>query len=469
VNTLQQALSYAKAHRNEFLEELCEFVRIPSISADPEYAGDVRAAAEWLAEWIRNAGGSADLLESGGHPLVAGEIPARPGRAEATGSAPEGMPTLLVYGHYDVQPVDPRELWDSDPFEPVVREERLYGRGTSDMKAQVMAVLFAIRAATEAGELPVNVRFLLEGEEEIGSPSLPSIVEQNGDRFSADTCLNPDTGMFGPHQPTICYGLRGMAYFELRLRGPERDLHSGAFGGVVHNPAQVMTEVLASLHTPEGRVTIPGFYDRVSAITPRERERLARMPLDDAYVLAMSGVPTVWGEPEFTVAERLAARPTLEINGLVSGYTGPGPKTVIPAEAMAKISARLVPDQTPEEVREQLTAHLRDIVPPSVTWELAMLGAGGAFLSDPETGPHAAMANALKETWGVPPLLSRSGGSVPVADLLRSRLGMDSVLTGFALPDDRIHSPNESQHLPTWQQGIEAVVRFLFELAGGAR
>ena len=457
------ALAYAHDHHDEFLRELCDLLAIPSISADPDHRDDVRRAATWLRQWISDAGGRSEIMETSGHPLVWGEFAAGSsgGQPAPAGGAPGGAPTVLVYGHYDVQPVDPIELWDTDPFEPAVRDGRLYARGASDMKTQLMAALFAIRSILEAGELPVTVRFLLEGEEEIGSPSLPAALQENAERFAADVCINLDAGMFGPEQPTICYGLRGMAYFELHIRGPERDLHSGAFGGVVHNPAQALAEILAGMHAPDGRVTLPGFYDRVREITPEERERLAAMPPGEEEVRRLSGVSSSWGEPGFTPAERLGARPTLEINGIVSGYTGPGAKTVIPAEAMAKISTRLVPDQRPEEVREQLSAYLRDTVPPTVTWELMELATGAWFLGDPASPAHTTMKQALTEVWGVEPVLSRSGGSVPVAGNLKALLGMDSILTGFALPEDNIHSPNESQHLETWRRGIDALIRFL--------
>ncbi len=455
-----QATAYAETHRDQALSELCDFLTIPSISADPAHGTDVRHAAEWMAKWITSEGGDAEIIGTAGHPLVWGEFAAgpRPERAD--------RPTVLIYGHYDVQPVDPLELWETDPFNPVSREGRLYARGASDMKAQIMAACAAIRAVKRTGSLPVNVKFLLEGEEEIGSPSLPDALSANKERFSADVCLNPDAGMFGPKEPTICYGLRGMAYFELHIRGPERDLHSGHFGGVVHNPAQAIAEIVAGLHTPDGRVTLPGFYDRVREITPEERGRLARMPLTKEQLTGQSGVPELWGDEAFSVAERIGARPSLDVHGIGTGYAGPGPKTVIPAEAMAKMSARLVPDQRPEDVREQLLTYLRDSVPPTITYELIELGAGGAYLCDPTSPAHTAMAGALTDVWGVAPVLSRSGGSVPVANELRELLGMDSVLTGFALPDDQIHSPNESQHLDNWYRGIEALVRFFYRYGG---
>jgi len=451
------AIDYARSHHGEHLDELREFVSIPSISATPAHAAEIRRAAEWLYDWIGTEGGLAEIIETDGNPIVRGEFAAKDPNAA----------TVLVYGHYDVQPVDPIDLWESDPFVPTLRGDRLFARGTSDMKAQIMATLFAVRSMlrqaglpSSAGGLPVTVRLLFEGEEEIGSANLAGILKEHGDQFKADVCVNPDTGMLGAELPSICYGLRGLAYFELHLTGPERDLHSGGFGGVVHNPAQALAEIIAGMHDADGHVTLPGFYDRVREIDPAEKNRLAQMPLDDAKVRKLSGVAELWGESAFTPAERIAARPTLEINGMESGYTGHGAKTVIPAKAMAKISMRLVPDQRPEEIRGQLEAYLEQQVPPTISYELVQLAQGPSFICDPTSPAHIALSGALSEVWGVAPVLSRSGGSVPVASDLQELLGVPSVLTGFGLPDDQIHSPNESLHLPTWYRGIEAFIRF---------
>jgi len=325
-----------------------------------------------------------------------------------------------------------------------------------------MATLLAVRSVVASGPLPVTVRVVLEGEEEIGSPNLAGVIEQHADLFRADVCLNPDTGMISTEIPSIRYGLRGLAYFELTVRGPERDLHSGSFGGVVHNPAQAIAELIAGMHDANGSVTLPGFYDRVRVLDAPERERLAKVPVGDAQMQKLSGVPELWGESGFTVVERTGARPTLEINGVWGGYTGPGAKTVIPAEAHAKISTRLVPDQRPEEVRGQLEAYLEKSAPPSVRWELTELAGGDGFICDPDSPAHAAFAAALRDVWGTEPVFARIGGSVPVASDVERLLGMPSILTGFALPDDQIHSPNESQHIANWYRGIEAVARFIY-------
>ena len=332
-NPRQAAREYARQHQTEFLDRLKEFVSIASVSTDPQAGAEIRHAAEWVADRLRALGvEKVAVMPTDGHPVVVGEWPGAPGRL-----------TMLVYGHYDVQPADPLELWQSAPFEPTLRDENLYGRGASDMKGQVMAVLSALEAVRETGGLPINVKFLIEGEEEIGSPSLAKFIEQNKELLKADFCLNPDSGMLGKQYPTITYGLRGLAAFELRVSGPAGDLHSGVYGGVVHNPAVALAELVAGMHDANGRVTIPGFYDDVPALTEAEHADFARLPTDEAYYLEQTGVPALWGEKEFLPDERVGARPTLEVNGLLSGFTGTGFKTVLPAQAMAKISCRLVP------------------------------------------------------------------------------------------------------------------------------
>ena len=454
---LNDALSYLEDHRSDFLSEWKELVSIPSVSTDPAHAPDVERAAAWLEVKLREYGAAESrIIPTAGHPLVWAEFPADDPKA----------PSVLIYGHYDVQPVDPIDLWSTDPFEPTERDGRLYARGASDMKAQVMATLLAVRSAAAAGPLPVTVRVMLEGEEEIGSPSLGEAIRANKALFTADVCLNPDTGMLSTEIPSIRYGLRGLAYFELTIRGPERDLHSGSFGGVVHNPAQAIAELIAGMHDANGTVTLPGFYDRVREIDQTEHDRLSLVPISDEDTRRLTGVPRLWGEREFTVVERFGARPTLEINGIWGGYTGAGSKTVIPAEAHAKISMRLVPDQDYREIRGQLEAYLRDACPDTVTWELTELAGGSAFICDPDSPAHNAFAAALRDVWGRDPVLSRNGGSVPVAADVEEILGMPSILTGFALPDDQIHSPNESQHIANWYRGIEAVTRFLYRFAG---
>ncbi len=453
-NPRQAALEYARQHQSEFLDSLKEFVAIPSISTDPEAKGEMVRAAEWVAARLNGLGiKNVAVMPTAGHPVVYGEWLDAPGK-----------PVVLIYGHYDVQPVDPLELWQTGPFEATQVGENLFGRGTSDMKGQVMASLDALEAIVRTGALNVNLKFLIEGEEEIGSPSLGKWIEQNKDLLKADFCLNPDAGMLGKESPAITYGLRGLVYFELRVYGPDHDLHSGGAGGVVHNPAQALAELIAAMHDADGRITLPGFYDSVRVLTPEEHADFARLPNTEEEYLRQTGVPALWGEPEYIPAERIGARPTLEINGMVSGFTGAGQKTVLPAWAMAKISCRLVPDQDPEAVHQQLRRFLTEKAPKTIRWELDKLSGAPASISDLSQPGVKALEKALETVWGVRPYFKREGGSIPVVGQMQSILGFDSVLTGFGLPDDNLHAPNEKMHLPTWYKGIEALIHFFFNL-----
>jgi acetylornithine deacetylase/succinyl-diaminopimelate desuccinylase-like protein len=366
----------------------------------------------------------------------------------------------LVYGHYDVQPADPLDLWTTDPFDPVVRGEDLFARGASDMKGQLVAALAAVEALVRTGGMPVNIKWLIEGEEEIGSPSLEAFLTRRKDFLRCDLALNPDAGMIGPEDPTITYALRGLAYFELRVHGPEHDLHSGQYGGVVRNPAIALADLIAGLHDDQGRVTLPGFYDKVRKLSNEERADLARLPIDETHFLKQTGAPALYGEAGYTANERIGARPTLDVNGLLSGFTGQGSKTVIPAWAMAKISTRLVPDQDPKDVHQQLLSYLDRNAPADVRWELKQLAGGPASISARDNPGVQAMSRALESVWGKRPYFRREGGSIPVVAHMQRILGVESVVCGFGLPDDNIHAPNEKQHLPTWQRGIEALIRF---------
>lgn len=451
MTALDSALGYVRGRHTEYLEELKELLAIPSISTLPQNKADVAATAEWLAQRLTALGmDRVEVCPTGLHPIVCAEWLGAPGK-----------PVVLVYGHYDVQPVDPLDEWDSDPFTPTVRGENLYARGASDMKGQFFAFLKALEALTRHAPPPVNLRFLLEGEEEIGSPSLEKFIEEHRDRLACDVVLNCDAGILGPDRPAIVYALRGLAYFELEVFGPRKDLHSGMFGGGVHNPAQVLCELIAGMHDAEGRVTLPGFYDDVRSLDDAERADLARLPVTEADYLAMTGAPRLWGEEGYTTVERLGARPTLEVNGLVSGFIGEGAKTVLPARALAKISTRLVADQDPAAIQSMLRAYLERHAPPTVTWELRELSHGpGAIMERNSPAMRAAVA-ALRDTFGAEPVFRREGGSVPIVGFLQQKLGVDSIMLGFALPDDGIHGPNEKQHLPTLFRGIEAYVRFL--------
>ena len=449
------ALHYAYEHQGQFLNQLKEFVAIPSISTDLARKTDIQTAAEWVAQQLRSLGMSAvQVLPTSGHPVVFGEWL----------KAGTNAKTVLVYGHYDVQPPDPLDLWRNPPFQPEQRDDNLYARGASDMKGQVMATLKAVEAILSTGGLPVNVKFLFEGEEEIGSLNLEQFIFENRDLLTCDFALNPDTGMIGADKPTITYALRGLAYFEIRISGPDHDLHSGMFGGVVHNPAQVLSELIAGMHDSQGRVTLPGFYDRVRPLEADERAQLARLPMDEGFYLAHTGAPALWGEKGYSPVERVGARPTLEVNGLYSGFIGEGPKTVLPAWAMAKISTRLVPDQDPDEVYQQLLRFLESNVPRTVRYEVTQLAGSPASISDRGSPNLNAMEKAMRSVWNVSTLYRREGGSVPVVGIFKQHLGIDTINVGFSLPDDNAHSPNEKLHLPTFYRGIDTLVHFFLNL-----
>jgi acetylornithine deacetylase/succinyl-diaminopimelate desuccinylase-like protein len=450
------ALEFAKINNDRFLSELKEFLRIPSISTDPNHQEDMITAANWVANHLANLGlDEVKVLSTGGHPVVYGEHL----------SKDQSCPTVLVYGHYDVQPVEPVELWTTDAFIPVQRGENLYARGASDMKGQVLATIKALESVLHAGEIPINIKFLIEGEEEIGSPNLGRFINDNLELLSCDFALNPDTGMIAPDLPTITYALRGLAYFEIRIDGPDHDLHSGIYGGVVHNPAQALCELIAGMHDENGKVTLPGFYDKVRIIDEEERAELARLPMGEDFYLQQTGAPALWGENQFLPVERVGARPTLEVNGLYSGFTGEGSKTVLPAWAMAKISTRLVPDQDPEEVHQQLLNFLETNAPDSIKFKVKNLVGSPASISDKNSTGVKAMQLAMEQVWGKKPLFRREGGSVPVVVLFMDLLKVESVNCGFSLPDDNAHSPNEKLHLPTWNKGIESIINFIYNLA----
>lgn len=450
---VRPAIEYVRANRARFMDEMKEFLAIPSISTLDENKSDVLRAAEWVSAQLSALGmDKVQVMPTAGHPVVYGEWM----------GAGKSAPTMMIYGHYDVQPVDPIELWTSDPFIAVERGDYLFARGASDMKGQIIAALKSIEAVIHTTGLPVNIKWLIEGEEEIGSEHLEDFIKKHKDMLTCDFCLNPDAGMISADKPTVTTGLRGLAYFELRVYGPDKDLHSGLFGGTIHNPAQALIELIAGMHDKNGKVTLPGFYDKVRKLSKKEREDFARLPVSDKEIKRMTGVPALWGEPQFTPSERVGARPTLEVNGLLSGFTGQGSKTVLPAWAMAKISCRLVPDQTPEETMKQLKAYLKQNAPKTIKWELINLHNAGAALVDVESAGVQALAKALETVWGKRPYFRREGGSIGSVILLKKYVGAESILTGFGLPDDNVHSPNERLHLPTWHKGIEALTHFIY-------
>jgi acetylornithine deacetylase/succinyl-diaminopimelate desuccinylase-like protein len=346
-----------------------------------------------------------------------------------------------------------------------VRGENLYARGSADMKGQVLASLKAVEAIMKTGGFPVNLKWLIEGEEEVGSEHLDDFIKDHAELLACDFCLNMDAGIIAADQPAITTGLRGLAYFELRVQGPSKDLHSGLYGGIVHNPAQALAELIAGMHDEDGHITLPGFYDKVRKVSKKEHKEFERLPTKKKTYLEQTGAPALWGEPDFIPAERLGARPTLEVNGLLSGFTGPGSKTVLPAWAMAKISCRLVPDQTPEETFKQMQKYLKKNAPKDITWDLKLLHAAGAALVSTDNAGVQAMSKAMKAEWGKAPYMRREGGSIGVVVQLQNRLDVDSVLSGFALEDCDAHSPNEKLHLPTWERGIDTLIRFFYNLA----
>jgi acetylornithine deacetylase/succinyl-diaminopimelate desuccinylase-like protein len=450
------AIEYAHANRSRFLAELIEFASIPSISTSPEARPDIQRAAEWVADQLTALGTkNVKVFPTAGHPVVYGQML----------DAGTKAPTILVYGHYDVQPVDPLDLWQTGPFTPDIRGDNIYARGITDMKGQVMASLKAIESVLHASKLPVNLKFMIEGEEEIGSPSLIPFMESHKQLLACDFALNPDTGILDPDVPTITYALRGLAYFELRVFGPDHDLHSGIFGGSILNPAQALCDLIAGMHDTQGRITLPGFYDQVRALDLEERAELGRLPMGEDFFLHTTGAPALWGEAGYTPVEHVSARPTLEVNGLLSGFTGEGAKTVLPAWAMAKISSRLVPDQTPGEVLQQMLRYLEANAPKSIRWTLTEMHGGDPSISDRNSAGVKALVRAMESVWGKRPIFKREGGSVPVVTQFKRILGVESVNTGFSLPDDNMHSPNEKMHLPTWYRGIDTFINFFYNLA----
>lgn len=441
----------------DVLDGLKEFLRIPSISTLPEHKSDVRRAAEFVRDALRSAGlDNAELIEGEGNPLVYAEWIRAPGK-----------PTLLLYGHYDVQPPEPLEEWKSPPFEPEVRGEDIFARGASDDKGQTYILIKAVeRLLHDNSRLPVNVKFLIEGEEETGGAHIERYVSQNSARLQADAALICDTEMFAPGLPTICVGLRGMVYAELHVAGATHDLHSGVYGGAAPNPLQAVAEILCALKDRDGRIAIPRFYDRVQPPAALEREAWRRLPFDEAeYTHKEIGVRELIGEPGFDVFERVWARPTFEVHGISGGFTGEGAKTVIPARAVGKISTRLVPDQRPEEAAAQLQTAVREACPRGLTAELKILHTSGPSLVNPENHFIQTAAEALGHVFGKETVYIRSGGSIPIVGVFDRCLGIPSVMMGFGLPDDNLHAPNEKLHLPNFFRGIDAVARYLTKLA----
>jgi acetylornithine deacetylase/succinyl-diaminopimelate desuccinylase-like protein len=453
---LERVDAYLEAHRGDFEAQLKELLRIPSVSAQPAHDADTRRAARLVRDDLAATGLKAELIETKGHPLVYAEGPNVPGK-----------PTVLIYGHYDVQPPEPLEPWLSPPFEPTVRDGNLYARGATDDKGQMFTHLKAAEAWVKAGGgLPVNVKVLIEGEEEVGGANLEAYVAAHRERLKCDYALISDTSQFAPGMPAITYGLKGLAYFELIVRGPKTDLHSGTFGGTVANPCNALATILAGLKGPDGKVKIPGFYDAVRPLDDWERAEFAKLPFSEEDFRAGVGAPSLEGEAGYSTLERKWARPTCDVNGLYGGYQGPGPKTVLPCSAGAKLSFRLVPDQDPKTVDGQFRAHVKAVCPPGVTAEVITHHGAPAVLVNTDTPGVRAAVKAIEAGFGKPPVLIREGGSIPVVGLLKTQLGVDTLLLGWGQNDDNLHGPNEKFSLADFHRGIKASAHLLAELAG---
>ena len=453
---LNEALQYANSHRAAFLTELTEFLSLPSISALPEHRSSMQRTAQWLADQFTALGlHNAAVNPTSGHPIVTAEwLAAGPDR-----------PTVLIYGHYDVQPVDPIELWHSDPFKAEVRDNYLYARGSSDDKGQLFIHVKVLESFMKtAGQLPVNVKLIIEGEEEIGGPNLEAFIETQREQLKADVAVISDTHMLRPDLPCLVYALRGLCYIQVEVTGPARDLHSGQYGGAVYNPIQALCEMLAALKDRDGRITVPGFYDRVLPLSAAERKILAQAPFSEEEFKRDAGVSGVWGEKDYTTKEQVTARPTLEINGLWGGFTGDGPKTVLPAKAAAKISCRLVANQDHLEIAELLQNHLKQIAPPYITVETKRLHGGHGALINLDSKYMRAADQVLQRVFGHAPVYEREGGSIPVVATFQKVLGVDSIMLGFGLPDDNLHSPDERFYLPNFYNGLETMIRYLVEI-----
>jgi acetylornithine deacetylase/succinyl-diaminopimelate desuccinylase-like protein len=448
---MNSVVSFIQQNRDRYVSDLIEFLKIPSISSSSAHKKDVEHCAHFVADLMRRVGlKRVEIFPTPGHPVVYGEW------CEA-----KGRPTVLVYGHYDVQPVDPVSLWETGPFEPTIRGNEIYARGSADDKGQVYIHFAAVEAhLKQSGKLPVNVKFLIEGEEEVGSENLDRFISSHKDLLRSDVVLISDTPMFERGVPSICYGLRGLCYFQIDLRGSSSDLHSGSFGGAVANPAFVLSQLLASMKDRNGKVTIPGFYKDVRPLTPRERKELKRLPFNEKKYAKELGAPGLWGEKGYTVLERLWGRPTFEVNGILGGFTGEGAKTVIPAVAMAKVSMRLVPDQDPDTIAKLFEKHLRKICPKTVELTITRMHGGHPWVAPIDHPAIQAASRAFEKGFGKRPVFTREGGSIPVVRSFADLLRVPSVLMGIGLPDENAHAPNEKLDLGNFHGGILSSAHF---------
>ena len=453
---MSEVIRFVEENHERYLAELKELVAIPSISTQAEHKAEVQRCAEWLRAHLDEMGMQrTEFLQTEGHPAVYSEWLGAPGR-----------PTLLLYGHYDVQPVDPVELWTSPPFEATVRDGRLFGRGTADDKGQFFIHLKAIEACLRTGgRLPVNLKVILEGEEEIGGVHLPALLAQHRELLAAELAVVSDTPFFAPGVPSVCYGMRGITQLEIEVEGPNRDLHSGSYGGAVHNPIQALAEIIAALHDREGRIAIPGFYDEVEPLTAKEREAFAQLPWDDDDYARGLGVKELYGEPGYSTLERLWARPTLDCHGIWGGFTGEGVKTVLPSKAGVKVSMRLAPNQSPEKIARLAEDYVRRLTPKTVRSTVRCQGTAEPALTPLDSAGVKAAAAALEKGFGRPPVFQREGGSIPVLADFKRILGVDTVLLGFGLPNENAHAPDEFIDLGNFFTGIQVVAHFYDELA----
>jgi acetylornithine deacetylase/succinyl-diaminopimelate desuccinylase-like protein len=452
---MQGVNQYIEQHKDRFLEELFELLRIPSVSANPDFKEDVFEAATFIEQKLKEAGADkVEVCPTDGYPIVYGEKMIDP-----------SLPTVLVYGHYDVQPADPYELWDSPPFEPVIKNEKIYARGACDDKGQMYMHIKAFELMMQTQQLACNVKFMIEGEEEVGSSNLATFVKANKERLKADVVLISDTSMIANDTPSIDVGLRGLSYVEVEVTGPNRDLHSGVYGGAVANPINILAKMIASMHDENNHITIPGFYDKVIELTAAERAELNKAPFDLEAFKADLGIGDVWGEATYNTLERTGIRPTLDVNGVWGGYTGEGSKTVLPAKAFAKISMRLVPDQNSHEITDLFQQHFQSIAPAGVKVVVKPHHGGEPVVTPTDSAAYRAAAKAMETTFGKQPIPTRGGGSIPIVALFEKELRLKSVLMGFGLDSDALHSPNEHYGVFNYFKGIETIPYFFHYFA----
>ncbi len=455
--SFDSARAYSRDHGHEFIDQLLDFLRIPSLSGSPERASDVAAAAAWLAQNMRDSGlEHVQVMSTAGHPVVYGDWL----------HAGKDKPTVLVYGHYDVVPASKSDGWDTEPFEPVIHDGKIWARGATDDKGQLFIHVKAFESYLKSGSTPpVNIKYLIEGEEEISSPNLRPFIEEHQELLAADVCIISDSSMPSIERPAITYSLRGMTYIEITVEGPRDDLHSGFYGGAVHNPALALVELLSRMFDANNTIAVPGFYDDVIPISDREREEIAKSEITEQELLDATGVPRVWGEDEFSIRERVSARPTLEINGITSGWGGPGPKTIIPVNAKAKISSRLVANQDPHKIFELLKDFFESNAPPTVRVTVDLLTTGEPAYVDFELPAMQAAKRAYETGWGATPIFVRGGGSIPIVADIMHLLNMPVVMMGFGLDTDGLHGTNEHYSIEMFQRGIETAIVYLDEVA----